>query len=186
MNHPLSHSFNAHHLDLRAFSLSRGEIAAHDSLLKYERLMQETQGLGGDLAVNWTATGEIRQGGPDQEQVWLHLVADARVPLICQRCLGPVESPLVVDQYFRFVADEQTAETQDEVSDEDVLVLSKEFNLMALVEDELLMALPLVPRHEACPTPVRLEAADADFEVAATEKINPFAVLAKLQSGKLS
>ena len=148
--------------------------------------MQETQGLGADLAVNWTAQGERRPGSGGQDQVWLTLTVSASVPLVCQRCMGPVEVPLSVDRQFRFVADEKTAETEDDESDEDVLVLSKAFNLQELVEDELLMDLPLVPRHEECPIAVRLEAVDADFEAQTPEKANPFAVLATLQGGKSS
>ena len=66
-------------------------------------------------------------------------------------------------------------------SEEDVLVLSREFNLLELVEDELLMSVPPVPKHEECPAPVKLQAADADFVDAPVEKPNPFAVLQQLK-----
>ena len=48
-------------------------------------------------------------------------------------------------------------------------------------DDELLMALPVVPRHEECPTSVPLASSDDDFEVANSEKPNPFAALAALR-----
>ena len=174
------------HLDLKALALSGGDVAGHDSLSKYERLMQETQGLGADLSVNWAAHGEMRPGASGQDQVWLSLTASASVPLVCQRCMGPVDVALSVDRKFRFVADEKTAEAEDEESEEDVLVLIRDFDLQALVEDELLMELPLIPRHETCPTAVKLEALDADFDATTPEKPNPFAVLAKLQIDKPS
>lgn len=60
---------------------------------------------------------------------------------------------LYVDRSFRFVPDEETAELEDDDSDEDVLALSSEFNLLELIEDELLMEVPVVPRHEVCPVP---------------------------------
>jgi uncharacterized protein len=50
--------------------------------------------------------------------------------------------------------------------------------LRELIEDELLMALPVVPRHDECPTSVPLASSDDDFEVASAEKPNPFAALA--------
>ena len=37
-------------------------------------------------------------------------------------------------------------------SEEDLLALSREFDLHELIEDELLMALPVVPKHDECPT----------------------------------
>jgi len=52
---------------------------------------------------------------------------------------------LLVDRDFRFVPDEATAMAEDDEAEEDLLVLSGEFDLLALVEDELLMDLPLVP-----------------------------------------
>jgi len=52
--------------------------------------------------------------------------------------------------------------------------------LTGLIEDEFLMELPLVPLHETCPEPVRLSAADPDFEHESPQE-NPFAVLARLK-----
>ena len=68
----------------------------------------------------------------------------------------------------------------DEEGDEDVLALTRALDLPALVEDELILALPLVPRHEVCPQDVPLEAVDEGFE-AAGERPNPFAALAALK-----
>ena len=61
-----------------------------------------------------------------------------------------------------------------------MLVQSRDFDLQALVEDEVLMDLPVVPRHDTCPVAIKLAAADADFE-AVSVKPNPFAVLAALK-----
>jgi uncharacterized protein len=38
-----------------------------------------------------------------------------------------------------------------------VLALEPALDLKELVEDELLLALPLVPRHEVCPEPLPFE-----------------------------
>ena len=104
------------------------------------------------------------------------------MPLICQRCLTPVDIELQVDRWFRFAADEDTAAAEDEESEEDVLVASRDFDLHALIEDELLMEIPVTPRHERCPEPVQLSAADPDFEAAEAARPNPFAVLGTLRS----
>lgn len=174
------------HLDVKAFAHAASTVAGHDLLSKYERLMQEVQGLGADHVLNWSAQGELRADEAGAEQIWMHLTVDVSLPLMCQRCLGPVDVVVSVNQSFRFVGSEEAAEAQDEESEEDVLVMSQEFNLADLIEDEVLMAIPVVPRHEACPVEVKLEVADAGFEAASAEKRNPFAVLAKLQGGKSS
>jgi uncharacterized protein len=109
------------------------------------------------------------------------LAARATLSLVCQRCLGPVEEIVDFERAFRFVASEALAEVEDEESEEDVLVISKSFDLLELMEDELLMASPLVSKHEVCPKAVKLQAADPDFEDPAHEKPNPFAVLQQLK-----
>ena len=94
----------------------------------------------------------------------------------------------VVDLEERFQlreATEELAAIEDEESEEDVLVLSRNFNLAELVEDELLMALPVAPKHEVCPKPVKLSVADADFAEEPEEKPNPFAVLQQLKKTDL-
>jgi uncharacterized protein len=67
-----------------------------------------------------------------------------------------------------------------------VLALSPDFDLASLIEDEVLMAMPVVARHDECPVVLKLEAVDPGFEIASAEKRHPFAVLAKLQGGKPS
>ena len=118
-------------------------------------------------------------------QVWMQLTVRASFPMECQRCLTPVDVPLHVERAFRFVADEATAEALDDDSEEDLLVISREFDLHELIEDELLMALPVVPRHDECPTDVPMASSDDDFEEASAARPNPFAALASLRgSGK--
>jgi uncharacterized protein len=79
------------------------------------------------------------------------------------------------------VETEVQAELEDDESLEDVLVASQDFDLASLIEDEVLLDLPLVPRHDVCPVDVKLAVADADFEQQ-QEKPHPFAALASLKS----
>ncbi len=173
-------------LDIKAFAHAASPLAGHDALSKYERLTHEARTLESETALNWSASGEVRADESGSEQIWLHVQVDLCMPMVCQRCMGPVEVDLVVDQSFRFVANEAAAEVEDEEAEEDILVMSQEFNLHDLIEDEVLMALPVVPRHETCPVAVKLEVVDAGFETALAEKLNPFAALASLKSGKPS
>ncbi|WP_119966773.1 YceD family protein [Simplicispira lacusdiani] len=181
----MTKEFNPDRLDAKAFVLAGARLEGHDSLLKYERLAQEAKGLHPDLRVDWAAVGEWRaEAGGDGGQMWMHLRVTAAFPMVCQRCMGPVDVPLQVDRWFRFVADEATAEALDDEVEEDLLALSREFDLHELIEDELLMALPVVPRHDECPTPVSMASSDEDFEAATAERPNPFAALAGLRVGK--
>ena len=63
-------------------------------------------------------------------------------------------------------------------------MLSRSFDLLELVEDELLMAMPVVPRHDQCPAPVKLAVADDAFDAPAAGRPNPFAALQGLKTDK--
>jgi len=166
-------------LDVKAFAHAGGHLSGHDTLLKYQRLAGQAKGLHPDLRVDWQADAQVRSPHGVGSQLWLRLRAEAVFPMLCQRCLHTVDVPLCVDREFRFVADEATAEAQDGDCEEDLLVLSREFNLRELIEDELLLALPLVPRHEQCPTKLPLESCDAGFgQMMDAKRPNPFAALA--------
>jgi uncharacterized protein len=182
----MKNDFVAKHLNVEAFARGAGKLAGEERLARFERLLEETQGLGAETPVSYLVRGEVVREGESSEEVWLHLEVQVVLPLTCQRCLGPVDVPVSAERSFRFVATEELAAAQDEEAEEDVLVLSREFNLLELMEDELLMALPVVPKHEVCPLPVKLQVADPDFVDEPVDKPNPFAVLGQLKKPPLA
>lgn len=182
----MSSSFLPRAVDLRALAREAATLTRTDPLTDHPRLAEEAVGDLAGLNVSWSASGELLPGSTGEAEVWLHLAVEAVLPMTCQRCLSPLDVALRIDRSFRFVADEATAAEQDDASEEDVLALTPEFDLPALVEDELLMALPIVPRHEHC-TAARSAKALRDAAMAPDsllEKPNPFAVLAGLRTGK--
>ena len=180
----MSSPFQPHRLDVAAFAQVKAHLSAHEKLQKYERLTQETRASAPDLVIDWQVQGEQRSAADGVTRPALHVQAHARLPLTCQRCMGEVRVDVEVDRHVLFAADEDSAAALDDVSEDDVLALTPELDLHELIEDELLMALPLVPRHEVCPGPVQLSAQDADFDAAQDEKQHPFAALAALKDGK--
>lgn len=134
----------------------------------------------------WTAAITLRPVTGGEPELWLHLQARADVRLECQRCLQPMGETLQVDRRFRFVRGEDEAARLDEDSEDDVLALPNRLDLLELLEDELILALPLVPRHAACPQPLPGAAADeaAPGEASAgADQPHPFAALAALKRG---
>lgn len=181
----MTQAFHSHRLDLSAFARAGGELSGSEALGEHRRLMVETAGEGADRPLQWKARGEWRQPAGATGQVWLHLQAQVTLPLVCQRCMGPTDWPVQVDRSFRFVEGEDAAAAEDEEAEEDVLALSPVFDLVELIEDEIVMELPLVPRHETCPEPVRMAAVDPDFDPQlAAKDPHPFAALAGLKTGK--
>ena len=176
----MSSSHHARRLNIPAFAAEGEPLVSTTLLQNMERLAHESIGLEADLTINWQARGELRPGAGDEADIWLHLTASASIPLTCQRCMTAVDSPIEVDQWYRFVATEEIAMAEDDESEEDLLVMEPQFDLLAVLEDELIMALPVVPMHEVCPVTVQLQT--GELEAAENvEKPNPFAVLAQLK-----
>ena len=172
--------FNPHSVDIAAFA-RRGEAASGAlALTGFDRLCGEAHPEARPAPadqVHWKANAEARSVRAGGTEAWLHLHVDAHLSLVCQRCLQPVAAALHFDRSFRFVADEKQAAAIDADIEEDVLVLSRNFDLVELIEDELLLALPLVPRHEICPQPLVGPADPVVFD----ERVNPFDVLSELK-----
>lgn len=180
----MKQEYFATRLDVRSFTQDGATLEGQDPLRNYARLLGDSPAPGPASPVRWSALGELRSaaGGPDQ--IWLHLSVDAVLPMTCQRCLSMMDVPLQVRRSFRFVADEKTAQALDDDTEEDLLVLSRSFDLSELIEDELLMEMPAAPRHEVCPVEVKLAVADDDFDAPQADTPHPFAVLQKLKSDK--
>ena len=172
-------SFDPRHLDVPAFAAAAGRLHGTWPLSGMPRLLQDALPESAQAQLDWSVNGERRQDAGSDDCLLLHLQAHAGVRLSCQRCLQPVSVPLQVNTTLRFVSDEALAERLDEDSDEDVLALSGPLDLHALVEDELILALPLVPRHEHCPQPLPTSAGELD--AGGTEEAgSAFAALAGL------
>ena len=182
----MKHAWDPANLDIRAFARASGELRGQTPLSTLSRLAEEQPAGDGALAdepVQWVLRGETRDVRGGAHQIWLGVQAQARIALMCQRCLSPMVAHLTVDRHFRFVADEATAMAEDDEAEEDVLVLAPGLDALALIEDELLMALPLVPRHEICPAPLAAseDSAQPPPELA---RPHPFAVLGGLKLDK--
>jgi uncharacterized protein len=151
-----------------------------------------------DTAFTWQAEGsaqtELQEDGTEGLQPYLRLAVHGVAWLECQRCLTPYEQALNVDATYRIVATEAEAEEfpldEDEV---EVIVGSRQFDLVDLIEDELLLSLPLIPKHEVCPqvheslvSGVSGEEGEAEQdEIAADDepkRPNPFAALRSLKT----
>jgi uncharacterized protein len=180
----MSRHHHVQRLNMQALAQEGQTLVERTPLSNLERLSQELHGLEADLAVSWQARAELRPRAGAEDDVWLHLDARATLPLTCQRCMGAVPVPVEIDQWYRFVADEDIAMAEDDQSEEDLLVITPQFDLLAVLEDELLMALPLVPMHETCPVAPVFSAGESELVQQEEAKPHPFAALAELKKKK--
>ena len=174
------------HLDLLSFAREGLALNGEAALADWPRLSLEQHGQEpAPGAVHWHLQGRAVVQAGAADQIWLDLRATVQLPMQCQRCLTTVLEDVGAERSFRFVADEATAAALDDEAEEDILVISRDFDALALVEDELILSLPLVPLHEVCPEAVPMSAVDPEFAEAA-ERPNPFGILAGLKTGSSS
>lgn len=179
-----SREFNPLRLDVGAFAEAGAELSGRWPLTDLERLAASAAADATprpDEAVTWAVRGESRRRSGAAPELRLHLEAGALLRLECRRCLRPVETPLALAQTLRFVAGEEQAAALDAESDEDVLALSRALDLRELIEDELLLALPLAPHHAVCERPLPTATLAEPPDDAVPERPNPFAALAALK-----
>lgn len=120
--------------------------------------------------------------------VWLTAQVKASVSLECQRCLEPVALDLSTDVHLAILNDERMIEHLEDETDFVILgendsshkgdyLNHAQVDLLALIEDELLLQIPFAPKHDDCEhgyQPVELEVVEEKRE-------NPFDILASLK-----
>jgi DUF177 domain-containing protein len=118
---------------------------------------------------------EIRGGATAQGRPALHVEATGTLELACQRCLGTVVVPVAVNTELELAASQEALDGAED--DIDRVLATHAMAVAELVEDEVILALPMVPKHAQCPA----HAEDSD---SGGERVSPFAALAALQTGR--
>jgi uncharacterized protein len=118
--------------------------AVLEGRLGMESLPRLAQSGCSDSVLDFVLTGEINERGKPE----LKLAVNGSVRLQCQRCLGGLELPLHLEAQLEFASSEAEIAAADD--DIERVVASREMSVVALVEDEVLLALPMVPKHEQC------------------------------------
>ena len=106
-----------------------------------------------------------------------------QVSLVCQRCMEPVVLSLESEVAVGFVTSEERVLAIPDVY-EPYLLMDEVVVLSELIEDELIMAIPIVAAHpqQSCqPWFEKQHEALSDVEEKMPAKKNPFAVLASLK-----
>jgi len=120
---------------------TRSEVAA------FPRLAHEfTQG-----TLFCRVVGRVDQRG----SLSLQLSVSGEVELTCQRCLGSMPYKVEVERTLYLARNEAEMERLDALPDSDAIQAGETLNLVDLVEDEVLLSLPLATMHAEgeCPVP---------------------------------
>lgn len=132
-----------------------------------QRLEDDLLAAEGDFSVRL-------QGWQDDDgKSWLRLTVAGGVRLCCQRCLEDIDLPLSVVSRLQLIRPGEDWPDDDLENDEaDAIAAEKELDVLALIEDEVLLALPTAPRHAQCQPP---QTAEIDYGS------SPFMALAVLK-----
>ena len=116
---------------------------------------------------------------------YIDMRVQARLPLFCQRSLERFEFPLRIEQRLGLIASERDEAALPEGYEPVLLDGSADIDMAALIEDELILALPLVPLKEGLGDddvePQVWSTGEPDEEPEAEEAKHPFASLASLK-----
>ncbi|MEO1765623.1 YceD family protein [Thiobacter aerophilum] len=129
-------------VDSLEFARSGKTLSGNFQLASLARLHDQLASLDATLA--YELNGCLDEKG----QPGLHCRVRGTLKLTCQRCLEPMDWEVVLDSQLLLVTTEaQLGEDEDELDGPDRLLAQKEMDVRALVEEEVLLGLPLAPRH---------------------------------------
>jgi uncharacterized protein len=160
-------------IDSLDFARNGQKISGEIPVAELPRLQDVLENPRGDLS--YTVEGVVdRQGTPA-----LNVSIVGNCQLRCQRCLNGLDYAVQVDTRL-LLRDQASLDALGDslAGDEeefDSILADTHLNVLDLLEEEILLSLPIAPKHElgACQA--------ADGENAQKEEQNPFAVLAKLK-----
>jgi len=119
-------------------ALERRGVVGMERLPRLVQLQCSTEGL----------EYHLRGGKAGNGKPCLRLSVRGSMQMPCQRCLDPARVPIAIEAELQLAESErEISEADDEI---DRVLASRRMDIAWLVEDEVILALPMVPRHEEC------------------------------------
>ncbi len=131
--------------DVFALANAGGRVTGRIANANFRRLAPLLALPDGEVA--WEMRGEIDHRGRPAATLTLHGVVVVR----CDRCGLDLDLPIHVESHYWFVETEEALNSLPiDVGETEPLLGSRQFSVEQLVEDELILAIPISPRHEHC------------------------------------
>ena len=154
-------------IDSLDFARRGGELSGEVQLADLPRMADLLTDLEGKFS--YEASGLTGKDG----KPLIALSIDGVCNLRCQRCLNALSYPVKLVARLRLVVEGEMDNADIEDDEVDSIPAEKRLDILALLEEELLLSLPIAPRHE-----------EGECQIAAEGLIrptSPFAVLAGLK-----
>lgn len=154
-------------IDSLDFARRGGELSGEVPVAELPRMADILADSAGKISyVLYGFTG--KDGKPQ-----LELILDGECNLRCQRCLNALPYPIKLVSKLRLVSEGEVESTDIEDDEVDNIPAEKRLDVLALLEEELLLSLPIAPKHGSGECEIAVEGLNRSN--------NPFAVLAGLK-----
>ncbi|GAA6133526.1 23S rRNA accumulation protein YceD [Oceaniserpentilla sp. 4NH20-0058] len=151
------------------------EFSGSIAVSKLDRLQDFLQDDSGEAQV------EIQFGHDEQGTALLRGKSHANVRMTCQRCMNPVEVALVTDFELGIVFSDEQAKHLDKQY-EPVIAEHESLELLPVIEDELILSLPMYAYHKECGDHELVDTPkEVEKPVETQAPNNPFSVLEQLK-----
>lgn len=155
-----------------AFARAAGQLSGEAALAAMTRLQDR---LAGDSAtVAYVVRGKVDQ----RQRPLLELEITGKPSLRCGRCLAPLDYALRLQSSVLLMEPGSVLQEDDDPDSPEWIEAGPELDVLELVEDEILLSLPLAVRHE------QGKCSDGGVTGRSNERDNPFSRLATLLNPK--
>lgn len=154
-------------IDTQDFARNHSEISGEAPVSGMERLsdlLADSQGM-----LRYTLRGDSDKDG----NLYLEVEIEGVCQLLCQRCLQAMAYPVAIAN--RLLLQAEDALVQEDEDAPDSIAPDRHLDLIALLEDEVLLSLPIAPRHAEGECVAVYRQADQEGER------HPFAALGQLK-----
>ena len=147
------------------------------------RVAEEASTVNPGDGFDWALKTHFEDSPGSEPRQVLDLGLKGCLNLICQRCLQDCAIDLDESRRFLLVANEEEADAYPmEDEEQEPLVVSQHFNLLETIEDEILLSLPLIPKHpEGFCEPHASTFGEEGAEEALNKRENPFNILKNMK-----
>ncbi len=162
-------------IDIFALCKDHARMQGELPLAQLTRLKDDLNQTNGTVSFSVTGSQDA------DKRLFMHLTITGVLPMNCQRCAEDLTHGIEVDNTLELVHSEAELDNEEDELNAvlegragvEKIVGSQNFDLMTLLEEEIILSLPIVIAHEVCPE---------TLPMAAGEKVSPFDALLALKN----
>jgi uncharacterized protein len=132
----------------------------------------------------WQLETYFEDSPSSEPRQFMNLELQGQIHLVCQRCLRDCSIEIVESRCFALVGSEGEADAFPiEDDQQEPLVASQHFDVLGTIEDEILLSLPLIPKHPegVCEAHAATFGSDLDKSGVPENRENPFNILKNIK-----